>query len=375
MECKLLFKRFWWLGVILTLIIISLLLILNQKNKKDTFKKEQRNVSQNSSQDQSDKNSSESKDDNCSKDTVLFTHEFTDYSKISAFAPIGSISGASRGRSYIEVQKGETVPVYAPMDATLVSIIYAFRGPDADHGEYGFKFNAKCGVTFLLDHLDSVSSELKQYAPGEPSRSTATDDKLSIPVKAGTLLGETNGTSQARTFDFLVMNKNSDDIFYINPDRWQWDQSKYSVCPYDLFAKDIKDKYYQKIGLNTNTGLNKAKSCGDISYDIADTISGGWFKDENANDLKGEFMLIGERMNGVDLAIKTDSEGAKTVFTDFNPQKLPKDVGIGEAVCYRGFNNDWHYLHLIDSKTIEIKSGSGACPASFVATGAVKYYR
>jgi hypothetical protein len=304
----------------------------------------------------------------------LFNYEFTDFSKIEDFQPIGSISGASRGRSYITVKKGETVPVYAPTDATLISVIYAFRGPEADHGEYGFKFNAKCGVTFLLDHLDSASEEMKKYAPAEPSRSTATDDSLSIPIKAGTLLGYTNGTPQARTFDFLAIDRNIK-TFYINPKRWEWEQSLYSVCPYDLYEKNLKEKYYQKIGISSDTGFKKAENCGQPSYDIPGTISGGWFSSDMATDLKGDFMLIGERMGAVDLTIKSDSESLKLRITDYNPKIMPREIGIGESICYQGFNNDWVFLHLIDGQTIEVSNGSGACPASFPETKAEKWQR
>jgi len=354
------------LGIVISVVIVSGFVWLRDKNEtqNDNSKKEA-----DYSQIKKDK-----KNEDCSKNPVVFTTEFTDFSKINAFQPIGSISGASRGRSYIEIKKGETVPVYAPMDATLVSIIYAYRGSDADHGEYGFKFDTKCGVTFLLDHLDSASEEMKKYAPKEPSRSTAVNDSLSIPVKAGILLGYTDGTSQARTFDFLVLNQNNK-IFNINPNRWQWDQSKYSVCPYEFYTNNLKEKYFQKIGMNTNTGFIKAKDCGNISYDINNTISGGWFLDDRATDLTGEFMLIGERMGAVDLTVKTDSEGAKLRITDYNPKTLPKDVGINESVCYKGFANDWVFLHLIDGKTIEMRSGFGDCPASFPDAGAKKYYR
>jgi len=354
-------SRFWWLFLIIILLVGAAVyfypkLVKDKKSSSEEAKTEDRN------------NDGE---ENC---TAVFSSEFTDFAKIDALQPIGSITGASRGRSYITVAKNETVPVYAPMDATLVSIIYAFRGSDADQGEYGFKFDAGCGVTFLLDHLDTASDEMKKYAPAEATTSTATNDSLSIPVKAGTLLGYTNGTPQARTFDFLVINRNIE-TFHINPARWEWEQSLYSVCPYDLYEKELKDKYYQKIGTKSDAGFEKAESCGLITYDIADTISGGWFLDESATDLKGEFLLIGAANGQVDLVVKNDSEKTNLRITDYTPLVLPKDVGIGESACYKGFANDWAYVHLIDSQTLEIASGSGACPASFPASGAKKYYR
>ncbi|MBN2423097.1 hypothetical protein JXB41_07785 [Candidatus Woesearchaeota archaeon] len=304
----------------------------------------------------------------------VFSYEFTEFSKIDAFQPIGSITGASRGRSYIIIKKGETVPVYAPMDATLISVIYAYRGPDADHGEYGFLFDTGCGVTFLLDHLDSASEELKRYAPAEPSRSTATNDLISIPVKGGTLLGYTDGTPLARTFDFLALDSAKTGS-YINPDRWKWDQSLYAICPYDLYEDNLKEKYYQKIGTIIEGKFRKAEDCGKTIYDIENTISGGWFLDEKSTDLEGEFLLIGQQTGVVDLVVKTDREGIKLRITDYDPVQLPENIGIGESVCYQGFNNDWVYVHLIGNRTIEINNGRDACPSSFPTKNAKKYYR
>ncbi|MEK6908679.1 MAG: hypothetical protein AABX23_01360 [Nanoarchaeota archaeon] len=362
-------KRFIIIGTII--VVIVLLLVLKQltnpeKNELNTQTMQNEQINQ-----QSPGNVRNEEETNC---PPVFSYEFTDFSKIDAFQPIGSIAGASRGRSYINVKNGVSVPVYAPMDATLVSIIYAYRGPEADHGEYGLKFDTKCGVIFLLDHLDSASDEIKKYAPAEPVRSTATNDNLAIPIKAGTLLGYTDGTPQARTFDFLVIDQTKK-AYYINPERWKWEQSLYSVCPYDLYTEDLKEKYYQKIGVAYDGGFKKAENCGNPSYDVENTISGGWFLDEQATDLKGEFLLIGKAMGSVDVVVKEESEGTKLRITDNNPEKNPIDIGIGESVCYEGFNNNWAYLHLVDKTTIELSSGQGECPSSFPQTNSKKYYR
>lgn len=360
LNIKSIFRRFWWLILIVIILVLVLLFYLISKSQPDNAKPNNIKAT-----------ATPSPNLNC---PPKFTYEFVDFTKIDAFQPIGSITGASRGRSYITVTEGETVAVYAPMDATLISVIYAYRGPNEDHGEYGFKFTTECNVAFLLDHLDSASDELKQYAPAEPSSSTATSDNLSIPIKGGTLLGYTNGTSQARTFDFLVIDRNID-IFHINPERWEWEQSLYSVCPYDLYTDDLKTKYYEKIGTHTDNGFVKAESCGNISYDIPNTISGGWFLDEDATDLKGEFMLIGSVGDRVDIVVKNDSESINLRLTDYDAEILPQNVGITQSVCYEGYSNDWVYLHLIDSQTIEMNSGNGACPSVFPMPGATRYNR
>lgn len=304
----------------------------------------------------------------------IFMHEFTDFSKIDAFMPIGSITGASRGRSYITIKEAETVPVYAPMDATLISVIYEYRGPEADHGEYGFLFDAGCNVTILFDHLDTASEEMKKHAPEEPSTSTATNDRISVPIKGGMLLGYTDGTSHARTFDFLVLGKEKEDS-YISPHRWEWEQSIYSVCPYDMYEENLREKYYQKIGIINDNKFEKAQDCGKLSYDIENTISGGWFKDEYSTDLQGTYVLIGERMGFVDVTIKSSSGNVILRITDYDPKSLPEDIGIGESVCYQGFANDWVYLHLAGNQTIEINNGYGECPESYPDNGSTTYYR
>lgn len=380
MNREIFFKRFWRFEVIAMVSVVVFVLcgiIFFTRDQSDDLANDQGDANANdmksrgSSGNQSNQQIVKNASAHC---PPVFTVPFTDYDKIDAFQPIGSITGASRGRSYITVKEGETVPVYAPADATLISVIYAYRGTGSDHGEYGFKFDTGCGVMFLLDHLDSASEEMKRYAPVEPSRSTATQDMLSIPIRAGTLLWYTNGTSQARTFDFLVIDNNSA-VFHINPERWEWDQSLYSVCPYDFYKDDLKEKYFQKIGIRTNDGFLKSENCGRISLDVSDTLSGGWFPDDSSTDLHGEFLLIGERMGAVDIVIKTDSEQSKLQMTDYHPNKTPENVKIGQLICYQGFANDWVYFHVIDARTVELTRGAGACPSRFPSTNVKKYYR
>lgn len=359
---KSIFKRFWWLAFIVIVVSIIIIISVFLKMINGRFKGEDSTVAMNS--ESAEQNSCPPK----------FIYDFTDVTKIDAFQPLGSLSGASRGRSYITISKGQTVPVYLPLDATLISIIYAYRGPDAPEPEYGFKFDIGCDMTLLLDHVDFISDELKQYAPTEATRSTATDDNLSVKIKGGSLLGQSNGTPNARTFDFLVMDKNIK-VNYIKPNRWQWDQSKYAVCPYDYYSGIQKQAYYAKLGEFTDSGLNKSIDCGKLSYDVDGTISGGWFATDDATDTKGKFMLIGERFGAVDLMVKNDSEGTTLRVTDYSPKILPINVSVGESVCYGGNNSTWAYVLLVDKDTIKLSTGNGKCPSSFSGSNTQVYYR
>lgn len=357
------FKRFWWVGVIVAVLLLVAFIFLFVKLKE--------NPQKNPENPKSAINSATKTGSNC---PPFFTKDFTDVSKIQAFQPIGSITGASRGRSYVTIEKGQTVPVYLPVDATLFAVVYAYRGPTAPAPEYGFWFKFDCNYTLLLDHLDSATEAMKQYAPKEAAHTSAFDSNVSVPLKAGTLLGYSDGTPQARTFDFLVMNQ-SHKATYINPARWQWDQSLYSVCPYDLFTSDLKAKYYQKLGVPTNSGLNQTKNCGQVSYDIAGTISGGWFLTPDATDMKGEFVLVGEIDKVVYVVNKSSSEDRIAGVNDYYPPKLPQDVKVGETVCYTSGSRSWFYLKLIDVTTLQTSFGTGSCPGSFPTTNKKTFHR
>ena len=364
------------IGIVVGMCVFLLLAVIGNYFSKNTItngENDSLTISQNDTNNSNITNSMPVPED-CD---VVFTHRFTDLSKINAIQPIGSITGASPGRSYLDIKEGETVPVYAPMDATLTFIAYAYRGPEAPHPEYGFNFDTGCGVTFMLDHLDTISDELKQYAPTEPEPAGATgsSNNLSVEVKAGTLLGYTDGTEQAKTFDFLVIDKNTE-VFHVNPQRWDWDQALHAVCPYELYTDDLKSEYYEKIGTYYNTGFVKAESCGNPSYDIAGTISGGWFLGENDTMMTGEFITIGEEGGNVYTIVKNNVEDTITRVDDYRTEVMPKDVKVGSSVCYFDNNtNTWAFLNLVSEETIQLASGNGNCPVNFPDSNIKTYSR
>lgn len=318
----------------------------------------------------------------CDPRTIVFTHAFTDIDKIAAVNPIGGIGGGSPGRSYVGVKEGMEVPVYAPMTATLRTIIYADRG--AGYGEYGLIFKAGCNVEFMFDHIDRVSDKLKKYAPKTAaSTSRVPGAEVSVRVEAGELLGYTNGTDLAHTFDFLVTNYAKKNQF-LNPRRWEWEQALYSVCPYDFFTSELKAQYYAKLGKPSGTGLIKARACGNLSHDIAGTASGGWFKGAST-DKRGEYLavarqyddvMVAYRKDGDAFASREDVQSGKPILNiaDASPGKYPADIKPGDSVCYSG-GNRWAYLRLVSSTTLSVADGSGECPAEFPQSSAETWER
>lgn len=295
-----------------------------------------------------------------------FTYPFTDLSKIDAINKLGSFGAGSQGRSYSGIKEGMEVPVYAPTDATLETVIYTPRGGPETPPEYGLYFDTGCNVRFLLDHIDRVTDEIKALAPQSPASSTRTElgTKPNKKIKAGTLLGYSNGTPQARTFDFLVMNY-ANEVEHINPSRWTNDQTKYSVCPYDYYISPYKEQFLAKVGINSQ-GVFTPEDCGKPSQDIQGTLSGGWFKGDS-KDSQGEFLGIGQNSARTEIVIRKDG-----MLTDVNLQdwtlgkKKPKDVKAGEQICYSDQgSNVWAWIRLDMQDKIAFAKGSGKCPAAF----------
>lgn len=331
------------------------------------------------------------KEGNCqSKDVAKFDVEFTDLSKINAINPIGGVGGGSPGRSYIGILKGVEAPIFSPTDAVLENIIYAKRPVDPANssatnpkGEYGLYFRLSCDVTFLFDHIDKVSDKILAVAPKEPSESSRVNNPpVNLPIKKGELLGYTDGTPQARTFDFLIIDM-SKPTTHINPKRWEWEQAVYAQCPYDFFTPELKEKYYEHIGEVTEKSNRRefirASGCGELSHDKLGTISGGWFKGAST-DTKGDFMAIArptKLTNRVDIAVKKDGLfGPDSIMHDYSPKVFPEDIKVGEDVCYYDQNEGkWAYVKLISETQLGLAKGSGNCPVTFPESQAETWER
>lgn len=256
-------------------------------------------------------------------------------------------------------------PVYAPMDTVLETIIYAPRGPGAPP-EYGFYFKASCEVSFLLDHIDKISDELKSLSPDSPAESTRTElgTKPNKLIKAGTLLGYTNGTPQARTFDFLLINTVKP-VFHINSKRWEWGQAKNASCPYDYFTDALKSEYYKKIGVVNNEGFQSEGNCGSTSQDIAGTASGGWFKNEST-DIKGEFLGLGQIYYFIEVVIRKDGNIIFNLRDYQFSKKKPSEIKPGGEACYYDNNsNIWAWLRLENNSKLLFARGQGSYPTVF----------
>lgn len=154
---------------------------------------------------------------------------------------------------------------------------------------------------------------------------------------------------------------------------------------YDFFTPKLKTQYYAKLGKPGNTGIVKARECGNPSHDIGGTASGGWFKGAASTDKRGEYLAVARQYDDVMIAYRKDGEAFASRedvqsgkpflnITDMSPGKYPADIRPGESICYSG-NGSWAYLHLLSSTTLSVAHGFGECPAEFPLAAAEMWQR
>ncbi|MBI4032624.1 hypothetical protein HY374_02875 [Candidatus Berkelbacteria bacterium] len=307
----------------------------------------------------------------------VFTAGFTDLEAIRSVAPIGGVTVGSPARSYIQVE-GDTAdtrslaPVYAPTDATVEGIVYARRNPDdpTAPGEYRLDLRVSCEVTIHFDHLDDVVASLKSLTPSEPADNTREAVRVDVPVRAGDVLGHSNGTTQAGTWDFYLLNT-AVTVPHVNPARWQWEQTTIADCPYDYFTEELKDQYYAAFRSQDGQPL-ESPDCGSPSHDVAGTASGGWFQGESTN-ASGRWLEIGNVNGKVELVVRNAGTHELSI-RDYDTTTMPENLTIGQDACYTDRSN-WAFVRLDTDTQLSLASGTGSCPTDFPAAQAEAWVR
>ncbi len=304
---------------------------------------------------------------NCtSNPTPVFTAEFTDFDNLKQTAPIGAIIAGSPGRAYVMV-KGDAsnrvmTPLYAPTDAKIISLVFAKRDPNnpTAPGEYRLELQISCEVTFNFDHMDEVSDKIKPNAPTTPSDRSNDLKYVSIPVKAGELVGYSNGTDLAGSFDLFLLNSTKT-APHINPNRWRWEQTVTADCPYNYYTDLLKSKYYSIMRAHDGRALTSV-DCGNPSHDVAGTVSGGWFQDKSS-DTNGNWLEIGNQNGKVEINLRQNGFGVFSI-RDYQSKIMPEGIRQGASICYADANK-WLYLRLDEDTRLLVVKGTGTCPTAF----------
>lgn len=187
----------------------------------------------------------EAKADACeSNEFPVFTHHITDFGRITSIqTPPMIVSGFLKTHSYIETN-GKRVPVYAPVDMTLVSGSFYVNGP------YTLNFKVGCGISLRFGHITQPIDEIKEVFQSEPAEDSR-DQAITktIRFRAGDIVAYTTGTNQAGNWDFGVYNSGVSNRYAASPD---WSSSPTyttAVCPFDYFTPELRSEYADKYNL------------------------------------------------------------------------------------------------------------------------------
>lgn len=327
----------------------------------------------------------------------IFTEYFVDPIYVQKVGQIGVVHGSGEytvGRSYVSFIDGlglDKIPVYAPTEMVLMYGSHYLDsqavGTEGYLSDYALTFDVGCGVEIAYAHLKEVVSSIgEQLQEAKPDSSG--EQLTPIKFEAGDLVGYSIPGAGNLGIDFIVKDLDVVNQF-ANQARQEAGHGSnllHAVCPYDFYAEEKKDAYYNLIGGGGGT-LFEVQECGPISRDFKGTISGQWFSDKEVLASINEYYKDGDYGSvlpivGDEERITIGSLGDKNthwVYPNNPTYKAPEDV-TGEH-CYEFYPNfsdaeGWVYFKLIDDETMDVfYSSSGICPNSFPEGGSKTYYR
>lgn len=174
----------------------------------------------------------------------IFSHDITDISRISQITPPGTIfdNGIVKSHSYLWIEDGKQVPLYAPIDMKLAAGSYYTQG-SVSH--FLLFFQVSCEVEIKFDHVLDPVQAIRAVLPTEPvlndSRTKAPSEFVSF--KAGDIIGYTPGNTQSHNWDFGVYNTTVYPNAITNGVEHLEDIDKRADCAYDYFDSSKAERY------------------------------------------------------------------------------------------------------------------------------------
>lgn len=339
-------------------------------------------------------------DGHCSNIAIpQLTHGITDLSKVKVIVPSGNLGAGAEivGRTYFHIkdeirEKEELVPVYAPANATLLSLSYYIpqSAPPDYPPDYALTFQYSCEVNFGFAHLKELIPEIQKVAPSTPSSSSAQQQVFeTIMVSAGDLIGYFKKSPTA--FDFIVEIRTTPaPNSYVNQERYENDNNGnalYQVCPYQYLTESLRNTYYSFFGTPGGENVSGITECRSTSRDIMGTISGTWFLDryiddgtDTTNDGDYRYRLdIASTLTG-EVRIGGLGSGQIIIATNNPTYQNPETMtGTHCYEIYQGydFENPSNYIYLknVSGTQLEVQYGIGSCPGISPTENTIMYYR
>jgi len=412
------FRRFWWLGIII-IMLVGFGIIVNNVDKKDKNKFDDKKWLDQQQNIALAKNLSI-----CPADTSgLFTKPFMDGDKPDMIIPLGNSSMSGHVVPTDHVYPANNIfvpdtPIYAPGRITLIWVenkqMYYKNTDEEVAPDYQLNFAPCRGINLAFIHLTKLSNKLSSAITEKVNSNCEDNQKIDfgtrngapiyykachpkfnqVTLEPGELIGyfgfaNSAGKSQLK-IDIGIYYFNNPALGFVNPDRY-YKETVHTACLIDYYTPELRAKYEAKLGgYDNNNGkisfLRRTTEpvCGQVMYDIAGTASGNWFKNPlkqgNITD-QDALALIHDNFKP-DLARMSMAGVASYTFTPTHSGTINRDfpeVNVDNKIyCYQSDDNfDGAYLdkngktiikkgfkyllQLVDDTSLKAEVQSGVC--------------
>jgi len=350
---------------------------------------------------------------------------------ISALTPLGNLNPPGHtspvDHIYFSTDSNEKIPVYAPADAWVTSIILVSFDTGRGFEPYWYVIQLTICDGLILDFANNqdISQSLKdeiatqkgdcEYVPkkdGHDGPERQCSYSINLKVRAGEQIGyvqrklKSNGEFE---FPFEIW---AADYNKPVPDNIDWsyydNDSRYAhiMCPFDLYTGNLKQQFYDKLGgidqknnkdEKTGNQLEVVSTfkqrtiepiCGTVNQNLIGTAQGMWFgkgwkdrKDKNIPENSKQFSFLhwnidptyaeignaGEISGGQSGQLQFIAKHYGTI--DREPSEVKAD---GQIYCYNyNVNQNWQessgskiLAQLVDDNHLKLEYQPGDCSGS-----------
>jgi len=376
---KSLFRRFWWLIIILAVLLAGFVLITNKNPRDDKSENLGKTITEDAQ--------------NVKKDNdIKFTHQIFDPEKVSHITPLGELNGGYEEAQTINgvmvnIKKdaggnADPIEVYAPADMTLEDYSYFPDGNSPAQWHLGFRISEDMKMSF--DHLSSVPDEIKAVTPQTASSAYVPPTKR-LSFKAGELIATTSGTEQAHNWNIYLRDDRKVNTF-VNQERYEKVKQGYSflnaACPFDYYGDFEKSLYLALMGYSK---AGESKTCGTNSKDAKGSVSGLWHLSKEG--VQAEYQ--GQYATPFSIYLASSNEiiiyeiGKKRYILGDKNSTYKDPTSVTDSHCYNlteygdsRSTQGYAYFKIVSDTEMKINfNSSGSCPSSFPETNAKTYYR
>lgn len=370
----------------------------------------------------------------------LLTYPLMEPKYIAALTPLGNINPPGHtspvDHIYFQTNYDGKIPMSAPADATITNIttISKEKTPGKYEVEgYTIKYLVCDGLELDFanynDVVDSIKAEIARQGEKDCKRGIKKDGHgplaegqcyyhVSIPMKSGEQIGwvwnvpHPESGDPTLPFEIWAANYNIDPPSQTNWEYYNDDRYAHIMCPFDLYAGDLKKQFEAKFGMweyetreeNGKKIINKdapghfvARNgeplCGQVDQDIVGTIQGMWFSrpspkdDDNAKFNGGlAFLHNNVDVNMGEISVGGDLASGKSGVIFFQPthsgtiNREPSEVKVdGTVYCYEA-SGQWStqgkfLVQLMEDHHLKAEIQNGTCGANETFINSFNYKR